>query len=436
MLGFKQKTTVRTGLRAALLAGATVAALGLGGINAGSAAAEVKCTGNNITGQGASLQKIAQQNVWGPSFAASICNKGTFPTITYNSTGSGGGLKEWNHDGKRGSINTALQFIATDDAPTAAQIGNITSVAGGATLAVIPVTQTALSIVANPPAGCEIEAITNAQLASVFEGKTTSWSQLETAEGAGCASPVTRVVRKDGSGTTYQFKNYLFQLYKKGLFCTSGGTEGKASWQELEPITNGETGAPNTTWPETCGEKTLSTLAKPTGTGGGEVVKKVNTTAGSIGYAALPDAKANISGTTIIMELQNNGQKKAIEAEYASPASGAVANCGGMQYKTPANVNSGINLDWSPVFGAQPSIGGSDYPLCALTYILAFHGYSLAGFPLKDETTVKDYVGEYIVQANGQKDITSNNYAPLPSSPEVRFDVLGAARKAAGKITF
>ena len=162
MSAVTSKNRVRSRARVALLAGSVVAALGLGAFNVGTAAAAPACTGGNITGQGASLQKIAQQNVWNPGFEAGICNKGTEPKITYNSTGSGAGLVEWNHDGTKGSINTALSYISTDDAPTAAQITNMQGVAGGAKLAVVPVTQTAIAIVANPPAGCEVEFITNA----------------------------------------------------------------------------------------------------------------------------------------------------------------------------------------------------------------------------------------------------------------------------------
>src|SRR5215813_11773099 len=114
----------RARARVALIAGGVVAALGFGALNAGAAAAAPACTGNSITGQGASLQKIAQQNVWGPNFGNVICNKGSLPKISYNSTGSGAGLKEWNYDGVKGSINTGLAWISTDDAPTAAQIAN------------------------------------------------------------------------------------------------------------------------------------------------------------------------------------------------------------------------------------------------------------------------------------------------------------------------
>jgi ABC-type phosphate transport system substrate-binding protein len=440
MFGFGKKKSAR-GLRASLLAGATVVALALGGLDAGSASAALECNGNNITGQGASLQKVIQQEVWKPGFEGGICNKGTFPTITYNSTGSGAGLKEWNHDGKKGSINTGLAWISTDDAPTAEQITNITSVAGGASLLTIPVVQTAISVVANPPAGCEIEKITNIDLEAVFRGSYLTWSKISTASGE-CNSPITRVVRKDGSGTTYQFKNYLSKINKGGLPCTSGGTEGKASWKELEPITNGETGAPNTTWPESCPPtKTLSTLLKPAANGGGEVVKTVVATPGSIGYAALPDAKAN--GAPVVLAIQNNGQKIEGATYGEAEAEGQTANCSQASYEVPANArnvfgSTALNVDWSKVFGANPGIGGSGYPICTITYALSFKGYKAAGFGFKNYVTVHDYLKEYVVAAAGQEAAKTSGkyYAPLPTAEKPRFDVLGAAQFAASKMSY
>src|SRR5262249_4025809 len=131
MSAVKSMKRGRTRARVALLAGGVCAALGFGALNVGTAAAAPLCTGSSITGQAASLQKIAQQNVWKVGFETEVCNKGTEPKITYNSTGSGAGLVEWNHDGTKGSINTGLSYIGTDDAPTAAQITNIKNVAGG-----------------------------------------------------------------------------------------------------------------------------------------------------------------------------------------------------------------------------------------------------------------------------------------------------------------
>lgn len=428
-----------SGIRAALVAGATIAALGVGGFSPGSASAALNCTGGNIIGQGSSLQKIAQQNVWAPKFHSEICNFGKFPTVTYESTGSGAGLTEWNATGSRGSLNHERQFIGTDDAPSVEQMANIDSAAGGANVLVIPVAQTSISVVANPPSGCTVEEITNSDLQAVFRGTDLNWSQLATADGT-CDSSITRVVRKDSSGTSYQFKNYLYQLNQGSLPCTTGNTEGKATWQELEPVVNSETGAPNTSWPETCKSKTLSTVVRPGANGGGELVKTVNATVGSIGYAALPDAKAN--SAVDILAMQNNGQKPLAEATFGAPALGGEANCLEAAYSVPVNAQSkatstGLDVDWSKVFGAQPTGGGEHYPLCTLTYDLAFHGYQAAGFTFKNESTVHDFLKEYIV-AGGQEALAESGtfYAPLPTSVNKAKNVLGAAQFTALHISY
>ncbi len=386
------------------------------------------CTLADIKGAGSSLQGLAQQAVWAPAFESRCSGLG----IEYESTGSGTGMGAWNFDGTRDSIDTDFSFIGTDDAPTAAQIANIESKAGGAQLAVVPVAQTSIAILAHPPAGCAVEAITNANLAAVFEGRLSNWKNLEGAEGT-CNSPITRVARRDGSGTTYQLKNYLFQLYKKGLPCTTGGTEGKKSWEEMEPTGSG--GAPNVSWPESCTEKVLGAVARPAGSGGSEEVSKVNATSGSIGYAALPDARAGISSATTILALQNNGQKKVGEASFADPGSGSTANCGGIAY-TGFKLSTGIDVDWSTVFGAKPSVGGQSYPLCTLTYDLALHGYKVAGFSEAEEITTAAYLNGSIVQPAGQEAIAGHFYSALPTSAESKFDVLGAARKAAKTISY
>src|SRR5262249_34706570 len=196
-------------------------------------------------------------------------------------------------------------------------------------------------------ADCSLEGVSNSNLAGIFEGRISNWSKVAGTEGEGCDAPISRVVRKDGSGTTYQLKNYLYQLNKKGLSCTVGGTEGKQSWQELEPI--GSTDAPNTSWPESCGEKSLSGIVQPAGAGGAEEVKAVNATSGSIGYASLPEAKANLAGGTAILGLQNNGQKA--DVNLAKPAGNEeTANCGGIAY-SGFKLGTGRDVDWSGVYG-------------------------------------------------------------------------------------
>ena len=447
MLRFRKKSA-RKGARAALLAGATVAAIGLSGLSAGSASAALSCQGANINGQGSSLQKKAQTEVWAPTFASTICNKGKHPTVTYTSTGSGAGMKQWNHDGGLGHINTEFSFIGTDDAPTTAQIANIKSVAGTAQVAVVPVAQTSIAVIANPPVGCTIGKISNQELQNVFQGVTVKWSKLEGASGgAACEKPIVRVVRKDGSGTTFQFKNYLSAAKNTALPCTQGKvplaegeTDKNRTWKELEPIADGATGLPNTGWPEKCEESNfLTKLVRPAENGGGEEVAKVNATEGGIGYAAYPDAlgKANT-----ILEVQNNGQVAFSLATFATPGTEGVANCSGTKYVVPVGARrgegTGLDADWSQVFGAKANIGGTSYPLCTLTYDLAFNQYSQAGFTQPQEVTVHDYIKEYLVQTAGQENLVSakKGYLGAPSSTVKANNVLGAAQFAAEKIGF
>ena len=176
MLRLRRKSPGKAGVRVALLSGAAVAALGLGGLNAGTAAAAPGCAGNSITGKGSSLQNIAQTKVWGPGFEA-LC-----PGKARNHLqllGSGAGLTEWNFNDGKGPINTELSFIGTDDAPTAAQIANVTSVAGGAQLAVVPIAQTVDRDRRQPARGMRSRTVTNSDLAGSSKAGSHEWSKID-----------------------------------------------------------------------------------------------------------------------------------------------------------------------------------------------------------------------------------------------------------------
>jgi ABC-type phosphate transport system substrate-binding protein len=445
MLSFRRRKSARVGVRAALLAGATVAVVGFG--TAGTAAASPSCTGGTITGTGSTLQKLAQEKIWSPNFKSTICPG---IEVKYEGTGSGAGMKEWNHNGEKGSINTAKAFIGTDDAPTATQIANIDSVAGGAKLLTVPVAQTSIAIVANPPSGCPIEEIANKDLERIFAGTIVKWSQLSSvliAPNPACNKRLKRVVRFEGSGTSYQFKNYLNLINKLKLPCVPlEGSE--KTWAELEPIVTSE-GKPNTVWPEDEGcAVPLSEIV--TAKGGGALAETVYKTAGSIGYASLPDVESKIAkcteeaacGNTEILEVQNNGKKKLEEATYVSPVSGEQANCATAQYKVPTNArvattHTALDVDWSLVFGAKidTTKTGGGYPLCTLTYDLAFNDYSSAGFTEEQATTVKDYLAEYITASTGQTDIAAKYYGALPKGTPT-YNVFEAAQFTASKIGF
>jgi hypothetical protein len=416
----------------------------VGSASAASAAVTVQpatCTGGPASGQGSTMQDAAQNDLWIPGYEAT-CGSGH--EISYTATGSAAGLSAWGFNGA--SFQNSAAFIATEDAPTAAQI-KAGDAASGTHALVIPVAQTAIAVVVNPPAGCEVEEITNKQLENVMSGKVKIWNKVLTASGAGCVNaPITRVVRAESSGTTYQLKAYLAQIDAGALACTEGGK----TWKQLEPL--GAGASPNTAWPESgvagCAANAVSPIL--TAAGGGAVVAKVDANAGAIGYAALPEVEAGKTGDTKWLKLQNNGvSNKLAIAQTVSPLEeiGDTAQCGSAVYGVPKTAKTTVanpaDSDWSGVVGSNPNVAGASgntdaYPLCMLTYEIALTQYSKAGFTEDTELSVKDYLANWVTANVGQEALEAGKrfYAPLPGTVSPASDVLGAARLAAGKIGF
>jgi ABC-type phosphate transport system substrate-binding protein len=426
--------TRRLGLALAA-ASATVAFAGLGAGGA-QAALPGHCLGSNITAQGSSLQGAAQ-DIWtgavgggGFNVSSSGCNGANKPTVAYDRTGSGACLTGFGANG--GAAGTTYAFCGTDDAPDSTQIANVTTATGGQVLS-IPVAQSAIAIVVNPPAGCAVTTLTPAQIESVFRGATTAWSSI----GSGsCSGTITRVVRNDGSGTTYQLKHYLSTI-------NPGAVSGSLTWADLQSAAN------NTTWPGTVTKSQsgcASAMALPcsgganSGSGGGDEVRTVGAAGSSIGYAALPDARAvyaalgapgantwpNLSWTNIRTGTTTtpNPSLNGVSATKSN------SNCptGNNSYSPlPA---SGATGDWSGTYRAN---SGSAYPLCTLTWDLALSNYTSGTWGAGAGSiaqTVKDYLG-YAVSAAGQSDALSsaNDYQVLPA------DVLATASAGVAEIT-
>ena len=167
------------------------------------------------------MQELAQESLWGPGFsgAGGVCAGG--PSISH-------AAGEWSDGCEPGRLDTEFSFIETDSPPNTAEMKCIEE-AATANVIVTPVASTSIAIIANPPAGCEFSeetGITNLDLQKVFRGSLRTWAGLETTQGA-CNSAITRVVPRDASGTTSQFKAYLARM--------NGGKQpcvGK-SWLEL-----------------------------------------------------------------------------------------------------------------------------------------------------------------------------------------------------------
>jgi ABC-type phosphate transport system substrate-binding protein len=452
--------SVRRLIPACILSAATVAALvAPGAASAGTLGAQ--CSGSNITGQGATVLKIAQQTVWDPDFnisgASHACNgtQGTKakPEVKYNSTGSGLGLESW---GANGSATTNFSasnaWVSTDEPPNSEQISQIEAHGATKTLETLPVLQGSIAIIVNLPAGCTGSSKTNAHrivfnnvtLEKIFAGEITQWSQIEDNEdklsGKTCnaATAITPVVRPDEAGTTHILKKYL-GLINGGSFETEKGET--KTWDEVSE------GLENVTWPK------AASVVRPAKTGDSAEIAKVAETPGSIGYGSLVNARSNKSfappgggsgKARFWAELQNNGTATTGTITYAEPSTNGdveatgKANCAGEEY---ANGESpfpppSVLQPWNEV---NTKVTEKNYTLCGLTYVLAFTEYSkYAETSLEEATTVNNFVN-FMLGTNttkgsegGQVLINSaHDYLALPAGA-----VLTDAQKGAEKIKY
>jgi ABC-type phosphate transport system substrate-binding protein len=363
------------------------------------------------------LQKTIQQSVWAPGYISAGCGAGSNAEPEYVPTSNLEGPEKWDFVGKN-PFARAWSFIATDEAPSTEQIGSAKTAAGaGSNVVVVPVAQTAIAVIVHAPEGCTLEKITNVNLEEAFKGKAETWAAIGGVGGPPCEGKLTRVVREDAAGITAQFKAYLAVVNQ----LRNGGVEaatcaGEPKWSELEA------GAANTQWPK-CGA-----IAPKAVTGGAALATEVATTAGTIGYVALPDAKSR-SATTA--RVQNNGISGS--PIYVAPTKGTEeANCAKAEYTTPAAARtsgSGLNVDWSKVLGVQPSSGGEIYPLCMLTYDLAWNNYVTAGFAAGIGSYVKSYLNYIVTNGTGAGSV-KKWLANLPTSALEEHDVKMAAEYA------
>jgi ABC-type phosphate transport system substrate-binding protein len=447
MSAFKQKLA-RLGATAGVLAASTAAIMAVGGVTASSAFACSGTGGTVLTGQGSTLQREAQEK-WIAGYQVA-CPPGSNATFSYTGTGSGAALNSEGYNTE--ALLKTQAYAGTDEGPNSTQIGNAKTHASGSAPVIVPVAQTTIAVVANMPEACALTAgkgLTYADLNALFAGTLKKWSSISTVANAKACEEaetgeITRVVRLDGSGTTYQFKNYLQALVAKGgaapgkIKTSKAGVEPivctTKSWGEIRANEGTpEATQPNTSWPESDCNSGVSTVVKKEG--GGGVASYVAANANTIGYAALPDAKAK---SAKFLLLQDGTTGKAAEPTYGSPVakngSGVEtteANCASHTYTLPSGTAGGVEVDWSTTFGAVPTIGSPFYPLCTLTFDLSFKGYAGAGITGGAATgsAVKDYIANYILGATlGQKVLAEHYYQALPAN------VLGAAETAASKI--
>jgi ABC-type phosphate transport system substrate-binding protein len=387
---------------------ALVAAIML--IGGGTAGAVGTCP-TDIRGEGSSLQRLAQE-AWGGAFRTQCAER---RSVSYAATGSGAGLAAWHADGHAGSVSeSGDHFIGTDDAPTSVEVENIRAHANSAGVAVIPVAQAAVAVIHGSVANCTIASIDNRALEEVWAHRVTNWERVTPRPtGTGCNKTITRVVRQDKSGTTFQFKHYLWLVNETRRIRLAA--EAERTWLELQSATD------NVNWPD------RETVSIPASSGGGALVTRVRETEGSIGYANLGDA-LGVANVTIV-KVQN-GREAGGEPTYAEPKeAGAGANCANASYRE--NLGRGnvvgeertpitLALIWTDVYGSNPNIRGTTYSICTLTWDVAVLNYATAGYTSTIGTMVKHYL-EYLLEPTGgaergQERAKERNYGALPSA--------------------
>jgi hypothetical protein len=429
---------------ARMCAALATASLGVVGGGVGTAsAATTQCSGGNIGGQGASVMKIAYQNVFTPDFNTST-NKtacsgtqgtGGKPTVTYTSTSSSTGLASWGVGGGAASFASTNAFVVTEEPPNPTEKteieGHETSPGSAPeSLLTIPVAQEAISVLVHLPANCTVSStlfpgrlvIGNATLQGIFLGTVKTWSTIadggDTFTGSGCASAITPVVRLDSAGSTHILKRYL-NLINNAPFTTENATS--ETWEELSE------GAGNTVWPA------AASVVRPSKTGDTAEVAKVAETAGSIGFSSLANARANSAfvppaggkeTSTFWAPIQNNGtattkQKFADPSTDADSATLADANCAKEKYTNgkgqkfpPPSVQS----TWQAV---TTEVKETNYSLCGIAYQLALAKYSAyPGTSSAEELTASNFLSFALEKKSlgGQPLLENHDYEALPSS--------------------
>ncbi|MGC2374232.1 MAG: substrate-binding domain-containing protein [Solirubrobacteraceae bacterium] len=404
--------------------------------------------------------------MWNPAFNTSAekhaCNgtQGTkaTPTVTYNPSGSGAGLKSWGVGKLEHKYEATNAFVGTDEAPNTTQLAEIeeneTTITPQA-VATVPVIQAAVAVIVHLPEKCVATStsnkgrlvLNNSTLEAIWRGTITKWSEIvdngDKLSGTGCnaETPIAHVVRLDGSGTTHIFKKYLGLINKATSFAATnlkGEAVGSRTWDEIAE------GPENTTWP------TADAVLRPTEKGNGPVVAKVVATPSSIAYANLADARANTSfippeGGANKATFWTPIQNKEGTVTYADPSSNKEiatlkeSNCSKEEYTNGvvAFPPESVRESWSEVTTKTTE---PKYTICGLSFDLSLIPYgSFGGTSLTEATTANNYL-QFVVSSTKEKEgnkfnggqtlIKLHDYEPLTGT------VLKEAQKGAALIAF
>jgi hypothetical protein len=314
--------------------------------------------------------------------------------------------------------------------------------------------------------------ITDEELEKIWDGTPQTWGNIVPQEQFGnaleveriaCAAvPVTRIVRFDGSGTTFNFKSFLSLLpgAPTGLWTEAPVAGDKQIWPETF---NAEKKVPSPVNSSTKICESANHICTAAASKGGPLTEAVAANSGSIGYADLATSRKH----GFYMEKEKNDHTYWIPVQTVSPEEG---NKVGTTYVEPtekaeSNTSSSpegadcTDADYRgyPTEGADPTLGDWEksiatgatataikndpthsYPVCGLTYDFAWDDYATTYENTQAEQekarTVKDYL-QSIESTKGQFQVSGHDYGTLPLNI-IKIAQIGVAaidwNKAAG----
>jgi hypothetical protein len=439
----------------ALCAGASLGAAGLAVVPGSADASTPKVACSTLWASGATLQTAAQQNTFSQVAATDGAFKNcvTAPSVLYNydadgttpfpggGTGSGAALDEFALATASGQPAPAILpaessnaqwldgFAASDSAPNASALTKAASIAG-TDAEVVPIVQAPVAVLVNLPSGCSISAnplVRNLDLLSAWENNATWQTLLSDAgakpTGSGCNSAITLEARSDSAGTTYAFRQYLYQLSQltgDGVYTTAQVSNSASAWPASVHVDEDDNGGPGAGLNQ----------------GGGGESNAVATNPGSLGYVNAADANADNGfsnwakgKSTFWVEVQNNGIGTTTVTGASPVTTKNVGNC--YATYTGSLPSNAADPDWSSVEVANPTMKSKTvYPLCTLTYDIAWQSYAsdatTAGYynanysgetPAGVEASVRDYLTWLLGSAKKQgQTVVPTYYTKLPAN--------------------
>jgi phosphate transport system substrate-binding protein len=299
----------------------------------------------DITGAGSSFVYPVLSK-WSAGYSEKTGNK-----LNYQSVGSGAGVAQI----KEGTID----FGATD-APLKAEdlasfkLGQFPVVVGG----IVPVVNI-------PGIKADQVKLDGETLADIFLGKITNWNDPKIAAlNAGLALPakkITVVHRSDGSGTSFNFTNYLSKVSKEWADKVKFGTAVE--------------------WPTGVGGK-----------GNEGVSQYVKQIPGSIGYVEYAYAKKN---TIAWVDLKNSSGQFIVPSADSFAAAAATADWASAK-------------DFNVIMTNAP--GAQAWPITATTWVVMYKS------PKNAEHTKVAFEFFKWALNNGQSDAASLDYVALPAT--------------------